>query len=66
MLQQMTFDEMDAAVKEAERTNALIDRFVNRFAEFLVGRLRQVSGYKLKRLKMELRDFNMHTQSWKA
>jgi hypothetical protein len=61
----MTFDEMNHAVEDAEKTMRFADRTADRLAHLLIGRLRKVSsGYTLKRLKLELRDFNAHTERW--
>lgn len=61
-----TFDEMDAAVQDAERTLRVADELATRIARFLVGRLRKVnSQWILADLKRELKDFNMQTQKWK-
>ena len=63
----MTFDEMHQAVKDAEATRARADLHVRKMADLCAGRLRKgnVSAYVLKKLKRELRDFNIHTGYWK-
>lgn len=61
-----TFDEMDAAVQDAERTLRVADGLATRIARFLIGRLRKVnSPWILADLKRELKDFNMQIQKWK-
>lgn len=60
------FDEMRAAVSDAESTLRAADSVVNDLARLLKGRLRKVdSGYLLAALKNELKDFNAHTKTWK-
>jgi len=62
----MTFDEMSDAITSATHTLRLGDRMASRLASILVGRLRCVESiHALKKLKMELRDFNAHTGEWK-
>lgn len=60
------FDEMRAAVNEAESTLRAVDSIAEQLARMLVGRLRKVSSYYLSKLKRELRDYNIHTGKWKA
>jgi len=60
----MTFDEMTKAVNDASNQLAIVDRVAARLASMLVGRLRQCNSWTLKKLKMELRDFNAHTNTW--
>ena len=62
----MTFDDMSRAVEEAENTNRLLNKFVNRMARMLVGRLVAVDTSVLCSLKKELQGFNMHTKEWKS
>ena len=60
------FDQMDQAVREAEVVLSAGDKMADKIARFLIGRLRRVtSGYVLRHLKTELRDYNMHTGEWK-
>tara|TARA_Y100000310_G_C20214952_1_gene593098 strand:+ start:102 stop:302 length:201 start_codon:yes stop_codon:yes gene_type:complete len=61
----MKFDEMEQAVRDAERTMKLANICANQLARLLVGRLRKVDEEDLEKLKRELRDFNMHTHRWK-
>lgn len=60
------FDEMNQAMQEAELRMRAADEVAGKVARMLVGRLKRVdSAYTLGRLKRELRDFNIHTGSWK-
>lgn len=60
------FDEMRAAVSQAETTLRAADSVADSMARLLRGRLKSVPGYVLSDLKRELRDFNIHTKEWKA
>jgi hypothetical protein len=61
----MTYDEMSAALKEAERTMNVADTVATWIARLLVGRLRKVSSEStLVALKRELRDFDSRTGRW--
>lgn len=61
------FDEMRQAVQEAKNTLDAADSVADDLARMLIGRLHRVqSSYTLAKLKRELRDFNMHTSSWKS
>lgn len=62
----MDFDEIEDAVDEAKRTMNIADRLASRMAGLLVGRLRYVNIYTLKKLKRELQDFNSTTYTWKG
>lgn len=63
------FDEMRRAVRQAELIDCAVDRQIEDMLALIVGRLRRVHSYgghqKLKRLKRELRDFNINTGKWK-
>lgn len=62
----MQFEDMAYAVSDAEQTLSLADRFAEKMARMLMGRLRKIgSMYVLRSLKQELRDFNMTTGEWK-
>lgn len=65
----MNYDEMSAAVKDAERTMRLADIATDSLVQLVVGRLRKVTSWRghdaLKSLKKELRDYNMGTGKWK-
>jgi len=54
------FDEMRRAINNAA------DNAANSIVDLLDGRLRQVSPYRLAKIKKQLRDFNMHTKEWKS
>lgn len=62
----MTFDDMKAAVDQAEHTMRLVDAMADKMARLLVGRLRHVSPSTLRSLKRELRDFNIHLGRWNS
>ncbi len=64
----MNFDEMHAAVKDAENTLRLADLHVSKMANLVAGRLRSgdVSGRVLAELKRELANYNIHTGKWKS
>lgn len=59
------FDEMRYAVDEAKFTLAAADSIASDMSRLLVGRLKHCPGHILKKLKKELRDFNMATREWK-
>lgn len=62
----MTYDDMNAALTEAERTMTIADNVATKLARLLVGRLRKVNGaYTLRALKTELAKYNMHTGNWR-
>lgn len=56
---------MRKAVEEAEQTMRAADNCANDMAKVLQGRLRKVSDWNLKKLKAELKNYNMHTGRWK-
>ena len=60
------FDEMRRAINQAREINQAADNVANSVADLLDGRLRQVSPYRLAKIKKQLRDFNMHTKEWKS
>lgn len=59
------FDEMRAAVYEAEIQLRAVDRMTCDLARLIKGRLRQANSWDLADLKRELRSFNMVTGRWK-
>jgi hypothetical protein len=60
------FDEMRLAVSLAKDTLRAADNAANDMAILLRGRLRQVNNRDaLRKLKRELRDFDMTTGQWK-
>lgn len=63
----MNFDEMAAAVADAERTIRLLDHRVNQMAKLVAGRLQSadVPQSVLCNLKKELQNYNMTTGEWK-
>lgn len=59
------FDEMRAAVAEAEQTMRAADDAAHKLACILRGRLKHVSAYVLVELKRELQNFDAHKKEWK-
>lgn len=59
------FDEFRNAVAEAERTFKAADSVAENMARILLGRLRNVSPYLLKKMKREISQFNAGTSKWK-
>jgi hypothetical protein len=60
-----TYD-MERAVNETREQIKEADRLATSLANILRGRLRHVnSAGALKELKRELRDYNIHTGTWK-
>lgn len=59
------FDEMRAAVREAEMTLDAAKCIARQMVSMLPGRLRGCDGGDLARLKRELRKFNIHTGAWR-
>lgn len=59
------FDEMRRALSVARSVQKAADENTNAMADLIRGRLRNVSSYRLASLKRELRDFNIHTGTWK-
>jgi len=53
-------------INKAKSTLRNADTVANEIADILPGRLRHVSNYNLKKLKMELKDYNAHTGKWKG
>lgn len=64
------FDEFRQAVNDAEYTLRAADSVADDMAQLLEGRLRQVHSWRgiqsLKRIKRELRNFNITTGQWKS
>lgn len=59
------FDEMRAAVQQAEQTLKAADHVASNMAGMLRGRLRNVPEWHLRALKKELQQFNAVTCKWK-
>ena len=64
------FEDMVAAIEEAELTLRAADSVAENMAKMLVGRLRKASQFwhgaqAVADLKRELRDFNIQTHQWK-
>jgi hypothetical protein len=61
----MNWSEFSDAVRDARNTLQLADDAVRDLGGLLPGRLHKVSTYDLRRIKRELRDFDMVTGKWK-
>lgn len=66
----MTFDEVEAAVKSAKTSIAVVDANVGAMVRLSAGHLRGVqltwpTVDALRALKRELRDFDIRTGCWK-
>jgi len=62
----MNWSEANTAFEDAKRTLNRADDVATNLARILVGRLRKVySDSALADLKRELKDFNIHTSTWK-
>lgn len=59
------FDQMRAAVRDVEMTMSAADTVACQLAPLLAGRLRNCHARDVARLKRELRDFNIHTGTWR-
>lgn len=64
----MEWREMHEAVEDARRTIVCADLFKQQMADLFAGQLQaaRIGDYTLCRLKRELRDYNMHTGTWKS
>ena len=60
----MNDQELDKALIDIAEKQRVADRAADTCARLLVGRLRHVSSYRLKKLKKELAQFNAHTGNW--
>jgi hypothetical protein len=60
----MKYFEMIEAFDEAQEILDNADITANRTAHLLIGRLRRVEAYNLKKLKKELKQFNAATGEW--
>jgi hypothetical protein len=65
--EEMNYDDMEQAVRDAENTLRIADAVVSKIAYTIKGRLRRsnTAGWILADIKRELRDFNIHTGTWK-
>ena len=66
----MNYQEMRQAIQSAKTTLNVADAAAEDLARMLVGRLRAASKYHtgaiaVAKLKRELRDFNLHTMTWR-
>lgn len=62
----MNTDEMRKAIDESKTTLRVADNVANDLAEMLDGRLQHVHHWRLKKLKKQLQNYNMHTGRWKS
>lgn len=60
----MELYEIQRALSKARSELKAVEDNASIMADLIAGNLRSIPAYKLKRLKKELRDFNMHTQTW--
>ena len=58
--------EMRKVIDEAKTTLRGADNIADDMAFILIGRLRKVRHWNLKKLKKELSNFNAHTGKWKS
>jgi len=63
----MNYDEMCSAVKDAERTIRIAETQIGKMTEFISfnSRIRHAQASSLRRLKRELKNFNIQTGQWK-
>lgn len=61
----MTTSELRDILCIVRNTQDAVDYNGNLMLDLLAGRLRQLSPYKLARIKRELKNFNAHTKTWK-
>jgi hypothetical protein len=61
----MNWDDMNKAMGDAKAAFKRADNVANEMARLMVGRLRKCNPSTLRRLKRELRDFNMTTGEWR-
>ena len=64
----MEIEDMEMAVCNARLTLRNADKQVSEMARLITGRLRKcgVGWSALSELKKELKDFNIHTSTWKS
>lgn len=60
------FDQMRAAVRDAEVTLDAANSVARQMASMLASRLRHCAPDDLARIKRELRNFNIHTGTWRT
>lgn len=60
----MTFEQVNEGMKDARTTLNKCDTVACDLADMLIGRLRNVTTYRLKKLKKELSQFNAATGKW--
>jgi hypothetical protein len=59
------FDEIRSAMSQAKAQLRAADSVANDMAELLIGRLENVSVWRLAKLKKELSRFDAHRKVWK-
>ena len=59
------FDELERSIQVAKEVRRACEIHADSMANLLVGNLRSVSRYRLRILKKELENYNMHTGRWK-
>lgn len=59
------FDQMRDAIAQARQVEHACRQHADEMAGLLIGKLDAVSTHKLKQLKKELRNFNIHTGRWR-
>lgn len=64
---EMDYDDVARAVRTARERVKMGDKIVREVSDLMAGRLRtaDIPAHTLKELKRELRDFNIHTGTWK-
>jgi len=60
----MTYDEAIEAINDAHRTLNKADELIRNLGHLMPGRLKLMNCSTLKKLKRELKNFNMHTGQW--
>ncbi len=63
----MTYAELNETLRDVKNTMTAIDLSTQLMADLIVGRLQSggVNKVTLRKLKRELRDFNMNTWEWR-
>lgn len=59
------YDEVRKLITDSKQLEQAIELNANALADLLERNLHHVSGYRLAKLKAELRGFNAHTNRWK-
>jgi len=66
-MENLTFNDMDQAIQEAEATLRRAESYTQKMGKFISnnGRIRQLSSYTLDSLKKQLRNWDMNRKEWK-